>query len=82
MLTEFVVIVSGRPERKQSRGYATSWGETASRGGRARATPATAGHDAAARHTGESSLVAPSRVPPAASAVVAWPERIASSSRS
>ena len=31
MLTEFVVSASGLPERTQSRGYATSWGETARR---------------------------------------------------
>ena len=30
ILTEFVVTVSGLPERKQSRGYATSWDDTAS----------------------------------------------------
>ncbi len=31
MLTEFVVSVSGLPERTQSRGYATSVGDTARR---------------------------------------------------
>ena len=64
MLTEFVVIVSSRPEKKPSRGYATRGDDTGSRSGRARATPARAGHAASARHTGESSLAAPWRVLP------------------